>query len=370
MERYNYEYIKRFFEENGCKLLSTEYKSCSKKLLYEAKCGHRHDITFDSFKNSDSGRLCPSCSHREGFKKQSLSYTDVLRLFSEKGCTLISDRYDNNRTPLQYICVCGRKTTKNLGAFKRNHLCKHCIKENKNSSSKKHSIEYVKKVFANNGCCLLEEVYINSKTKMKCVCKCGKIKYLRFDNVAKGSHCRECSYKKTAKALCKYTIEDVRKAFYESGCELLSDTYNTTNDVLNYKCVCGNKSEIRFSTFLLGARCMNCAIENRVGENNYQWKPDKTDEERLKGRKFREYAIWRRRVFERDNYTCGCCRQYGGGLSAHHLDGWHWCVEKRLDVDNGVTLCNECHNDFHTEFGKRDNTKEQYVFWLKHRQSK
>lgn len=109
---------------------------------------------------------------------------------------------------------------------------------------------------------------------------------------------------------------------------------------------------------------MNCAAESRAGENNHQWKHDKTNEERLKGRKFREYTLWRRRVFVRDDYTCKSCGQYGGGLAAHHLDGWHWCKEKRLSVDNGITLCNTCHEDFHMEYGKRNNTKEQFESWF------
>lgn len=47
-------------------------------------------------------------------------------------------------------------------------------------------------------------------------------------------------------------------------------------------------------------------------------------------------------------------------LTAHHLDGYSWCKEKRLDINNGITLCKECHEDFHIIYGTKNNTKEQF----------
>ena len=101
------------------------------------------------------------------------------------------------------------------------------------------------------------------------------------------------------------------------------------------------------------------------GEDSPHWKHDKTDEERERERSYPEYHQWRNEVFERDNYTCQCCGAKNGNgktvnLNAHHKDGYHWCVERRHDVTNGVTLCTECHNEFHSIYGNRNNTEEQY----------
>ena len=62
---------------------------------------------------------------------------------------------------------------------------------------------------------------------------------------------------------------------------------------------------------------------------------------------------------------CECCGAKNGNgktiiLNAHHKDGYHWCVERRHDVTNGVTLCDECHKEFHDIYGNRNNTEEQY----------
>ena len=79
-----------------------------------------------------------------------------------------------------------------------------------------------------------------------------------------------------------------------------------------------------------------------------------------------EYAIWRREVFIRDKFTCKCCGKKGGAyLQAHHMFNWKDNPDKRYDVDNGATLCKECHQVFHSEYGKKNNTPEQLEAFIK-----
>lgn len=104
---------------------------------------------------------------------------------------------------------------------------------------------------------------------------------------------------------------------------------------------------------------------SKSGENNGSYNPNLTDEEREKGRNIEGYKEWRKQVYERDNYTCQCCGEKGhGNLVAHHKNGYHWDKEHRTDVDNGVTLCEDCHKEFHEIFGNKNNTEEQYIEFL------
>jgi len=56
-----------------------------------------------------------------------------------------------------------------------------------------------------------------------------------------------------------------------------------------------------------------------------------------------KYKQWRSDVFQRDNWTCQTCGEKGIKLEPHHIKGWAKYEELRYELDNGVTLCYECH---------------------------
>lgn len=79
--------------------------------------------------------------------------------------------------------------------------------------------------------------------------------------------------------------------------------------------------------------------ENKSGENSYNWKGGLTQE-----RRNNKYKLWRKKVFERDSYTCLICGKVGGHLNAHHIKNWVSHTELRYVIDNGMTMCQDCHN--------------------------
>lgn len=104
--------------------------------------------------------------------------------------------------------------------------------------------------------------------------------------------------------------------------------------------------------------------ENHTGENHWNWQGGlKSEDDRI--RNTVKYEQWRKQVFQRDNFTCQCCGDNKGhNLEAHHIKNFKDNKELRFDINNGITLCNDCHNpnrsgSFHYLYGTKNNTQEQ-----------
>lgn len=63
-----------------------------------------------------------------------------------------------------------------------------------------------------------------------------------------------------------------------------------------------------------------------------------------------EYKNWRKSVYKRDNYKCVNCGSKQK-LNAHHIKSWKDYPELRYEVENGITLCEKCHIQYHKDFG-------------------
>lgn len=90
----------------------------------------------------------------------------------------------------------------------------------------------------------------------------------------------------------------------------------------------------------------------RKGENSPNWKGGITPvNERI--RNSLEYSLWRKAVFQRDNYTCiWCGNKTSGSLNADHIKPFSLFPELRFAIDNGRTLCKDCHKTTDTYGGK------------------
>jgi len=71
-----------------------------------------------------------------------------------------------------------------------------------------------------------------------------------------------------------------------------------------------------------------------------------------------EYSQWRSNIFQRDNWTCKTCNKNGIYLTAHHIKSFINIIKENnisntiearncrelWDINNGVTLCENCHS--------------------------
>ena len=84
-------------------------------------------------------------------------------------------------------------------------------------------------------------------------------------------------------------------------------------------------------------------IGTNSGEKHYLWKGGKNSETK-RARNSYEYQQWRTAVFQRDNYTCiWCGNNKSGNLNADHIKQFAYFPELRFDINNGRTLCIDCH---------------------------
>ena len=81
---------------------------------------------------------------------------------------------------------------------------------------------------------------------------------------------------------------------------------------------------------------------SKAGKNSHFWKGGITPENKAI-RMSTKYRLWRESVFTRDNWTCVWCNQKGGRLQADHILAFSTHPELRFAIDNGRTLCIECH---------------------------
>jgi len=368
--KHTYESVKYYIEvesNSDCELLSTEYINVKTNLKLKCKCGNDFERTYRIFR---MGHVCCNiCSN----KNRMLSFEEVRDYINSKGCKLLSNEYNGYQEYLKIQCSCENVFYTTFASFKQSnkHTCDECTKK-RMSENLNLDFEYVKyfiEVESNSGCKLLQNFYINYDTNIILQCPCGnkfETTFAHFKQKYK-RQCNECS------TLKRVSRRKTQKQFIDEVYNLVKDDYsvlgeyidNNTNILMRHNnCVLGtHEYMVAPSNFLSGKRCPECAKHNTRGELSNFWKGGITPKNKLE-RGTSQYKEWRKQVFERDNYTCQCCGSYGGKLNAHHKENFSNNHDLRFDIDNGITLCKNCHHpnikgSFHNVYGTKNNDSEQ-----------
>lgn len=163
------------------------------------------------------------------------------------------------------------------------------------------------------------------------------------------------------------TCKDCGKEISNHGAIRCKSCYNKNRTVRSYTCPdCGDKKSPE------AARCKSCDIIMQTGRKLPEETRRKMAESTIahwdkigrkcENRHYYDYEVWRKDVFEHDDYTCQHCDQKGGQLNAHHMEDYDGNPELRTELSNGITLCKRCHKNFHHLLG-RQSTRAQ-VFWF------
>ena len=166
---YTYEYVKQFFEQRGCILLSKNYINARTHLEYQCNCGSVNKIIFDSFRR---GHGCNKCAIRKNAEKQRFNINDVKKVIEETGCKLLSTEYVGSSKQLEIQCKCGKVFYKRYNDFVNNklYMCPDCGLRNR--SGKNHYEWIEDREQHEKDMCFRQRCYCLLKTSLKRVGKC------------------------------------------------------------------------------------------------------------------------------------------------------------------------------------------------------
>jgi hypothetical protein len=128
--------------------------------------------------------------------------------------------------------------------------------------AKKLTYDKVFHAFSEKDLILLEDAYINSKTKMafKCIKHPDERQYMHYNSLINKRGCRYCGIESRSNKR-RLSYEDVKKSFENKGYVLLEDTYLNNRQKLKY--ICPNHPDkdnyITYSDFQQGVGCAYCA---------------------------------------------------------------------------------------------------------------
>lgn len=403
---YKYTDIKRFIEDNNCKLLTEEqeYENTQTKLNIECECGNKFITTFSRFKNRNK-RQCNECGIKNSIRKQSKKidfncdncgkksqqqpwqYNASDKHFCCKECHLEYQKRENVRC----ICdSCGKEFTKIRSLYNENgynYCCHECEVSGRHLHQGGEKHPRWKGGEINTTCDICGKhikvkrcVYLSKQKHFYCSKKCcdlGKSKYKEDINVIRIS-------KK------QYVCECCGNTFYEFPNKMFNRKFKTcSRECLNIVCR-GEKHPLYIGRIKVNCSYCNkeidiyerdyklrdnhycnkeCASKHHgelfSGEKHPRWNFDLTENERLIGRKVEGYNKWRNDVFDRDCYTCVVSGKCGGKLNVHHLYSYDTYEEFRMELWNGVTLSEDIHKEFHSKYGYGNNTLEQFEEFYK-----
>lgn len=255
-----------------------------------------------------------------------------MGFFMEKNCKICDNVFNIKPSHYKIRFCCSKKcqniNQKNKKGFLNNNykggpktqICQYCnihfIPKN----------AYQKRKFCSKKCSILNSVGRKIKLHVNTLKAIELKKQNGINNPKKKC---ECGNKKDIKSKnCKFCFK---------------------NKILkNYTCiVCNNKTNKSKIVKTCSKKCNNIYLKNKVkGKNNPNWKGGILNENK-KIRSSEEYKIWRNNVFIRDNFQCQDCNKKGGNLHAHHIKSFSKFKELRFDINNGLTLCFDCHKKLH-----------------------
>lgn len=309
-------------------------------------------------------------------------------------CELLSKEYANKKTPLKIRCKCGNVFERKWENLNKNFIqCKDCT--NKHRSEKySFSQKYIIDKINSTGCKYIDGEYVNSRSLLTIQCRCGKIFKKDYSKFSAGAdRCPDCGNENTRKSKIKYSLQDVKEKISERGYTLLETEYLGAHEKMLCKCLQGHEFYLVFSQYLKGCSgCQICSWKKNSGKGHSFYK---NGESKVSDAIRNAVDGWRHNLLKIYNNKCAVTGSTD--VVTHHLESFSKIVKrcslstnvpvlKKIgDYENyedfsslkeavvdyhknnevGIVISIEVHNLFHSEYGDKDNTAEQFDEFLR-----
>lgn len=356
MRRLNIDDVRNRGLEKGLLLLSKTYKNSNTKLIWTDEEGYFYYSSFDKVRNGNPYRFSIDNifvydNFDNFFKQNNLKYHYV------------SGEYINCKSKLTWIDDDGYLYFCSFQDFQFGRGARIV------SQSNPYSILNIKLYIELNKRTdiLLSDEYIsngtkNTEDKLCFQCENGHIFYCTWADYRHGNGCRKC----VKRFVNHEEYSECIKEMYGDEYTLITKYTKSTEYIKVKHNICGTVFDTIAEALSQGHGCPRNECCKKRGENHYRWKPELTEEDRLRNMSRTtdpKYINWRKNVLSRDEYKCAICNCKStrkNPLRVHHLNSWSDYIDDRYNEDNGITLCEEHHKEFHILYGYGNNTKEQF----------
>jgi hypothetical protein len=352
----SYDDVKNNLYKRGYILLDENYKNSRSKILVEDFEGYKYFSSYTNIMQKNPLKFSVSNPYT----------TDNISLYMKLqniDLRVLDGKWINSRSRFTWIDSNGYKYDGAIGDAIRGFR--------KISGRNKFSIEnialYIK--LNNRTDTLLSTEYHsngsnNKNDKLTFRCKNNHVFKMTWNDYSNGERCVHC----VKRYVNEYEFLQFIKEKYDDEYTILSKYVNSVTKVKVRHNVCGTIFETKPNHLANGHGCPRNECCRKRGEEHYRWNPNLTDEERranMSRTSINEYNRWRVAIYKRDNYHCVIDNCKCTNLNAHHLNSWDTYTNQRYDINNGITLCEKHHKDFHSIYGYGRNTKEQFLEYMK-----
>lgn len=165
----------------------------------------------------------------------------------------------------------------------------------------------------------LKSEYLGWSHRVEYQCRCGRSASAYPAVLSRGGGCKQCASDQRGKS--KRIPESLVKAEMEkNGDEYHSSYYKKGALRVKYNCsLCGNNADVLWQNYRKGQKCGGCRKLQFSGENNPNWNPNLSDDDRGQDGRYDEgYSAWARRVKKRDGFCAN--------LAIRNLQGYSFLI--------------------------------------------